>query len=62
LLESGSNMIVVDRDGNLNRKPENRWVPDPKGAVRVNILTRGCNPHPTQSFAGVSVGFYFNLR
>jgi hypothetical protein len=30
--------------------------------VPVKILTHGCNLHPTQSFAGMGEGFYFNPR
>jgi hypothetical protein len=49
---------VVNRDGNLTRKPETRRVPTRWVHVRVKILTRGCNPHLTRSFAGMGMNLY----
>jgi hypothetical protein len=50
------------RDGNLIRKPKPDGYPTWHVRARMKILTRGCNPHSIQSFAGVGAGFYFNRQ
>jgi hypothetical protein len=51
--------MALMRARHVNSNSQTR---NPMGAVRVEILTHECNPHPTRSFTGVGAGFYFNPR